>query len=74
MADEVTWVCVAGIPFMIDGARAGLEWAIIVNDNLIHTKDAECSCYPARTRYPLVCSLEAGFKSVVVILCRLYLF
>lgn len=71
MADEVAWICVASIPFMVDGARAGLEWAVIVDDNLIHTKDAECSCYPARTRYPLVCGLEAGFGSVIFTRCRL---
>lgn len=62
MADEVTWICVAGVPFMVDGTRAGLEWAVVVNDNLIHTKDAECSGYPPRTCYPLVCSLEADFS------------
>lgn len=67
MANKVTWICVAGIPFMVDGARARLEWAVIVNDNLIHTEDAECSCYPAGTRYPLICSLEADFWSVIII-------
>lgn len=60
MADEVAGVGIACVSVMIDGTRASLQGAVIIDDNLIDTEDGQCSCYPAGTRYPLVGGLEAG--------------
>lgn len=60
MANEMTGIGVAGIPVRVDCARASLYWAVVVDDNLIHAEDTQCSGYPARTCNPLVCGLKAG--------------
>lgn len=60
VGDEVTRVDIAGVPLLVNSPRTGLQGAIIVDDDLIHSEDGKGSSDAARSRYPLICGLQAS--------------
>lgn len=60
MRDEVTWICIARVPVLVDSPRPRVAWTVIVDNDFVHTEDSQGPCNAAGGCDSLVCGFQTG--------------